>query len=90
MWLLKFHLVFSLFCFLIFLYVDIFFSKAIKQKFEKYEQPEKPSKTDEFRGFLKLTIGCFIPIINILFAISMIILAFSNEKTIEKIIRSKE
>lgn len=90
MWLLKFHLAFSILCLLPVLYIDLFMdkerSKLIDELFSKNKKKSIPQK---MLGIIKTVIGCFIPFINILLVLAAFVGGFASEDTLKELARGK-
>lgn len=79
MWLLKFHTAFSILCLITILYVIGFASKERKKLIKELFKPEKEG------SLIELIIPCYIPMINLLFAVSALILMFGSEDTLREL-----
>lgn len=90
MWLIKFHLAFSILCLLPVLYIDLFMdkerSKLIDELFSKNKKKSIPQK---MLGIIKTIIGCFIPFINILLVLTAFVGGFASEDTLKELARGK-
>lgn len=90
MWLLKFHLAFSILCLLPVFYIDLFMdkerSKLIDELFSKNKKKSIPKKV---LGIIKTMIGCFIPFINILLVLAAFVGGFASEDTLKELARGK-
>ena len=80
MWLLKFHTAFSILCLITVLYVIGFISKERKNLIkELFKTEEKKS------SLIELIIPCYVPMVNLLFAVSALILMFGSEDTLREL-----
>ena len=90
MWLLKFHLAFSILCLLPVLYIDLFMdkerSKLINELFSKNKKKSIPQK---ILDTIKTIIGCFIPFINIVFVFAALVGGYASEDTLKELARGK-
>ena len=76
MWLLKFHTAFSILCLITVLYVVGFTSEERKKLIKEIFKTEKKS------SLIELIISCYVPIVNLCFAIAAFIVMFASEDTL--------
>ena len=89
MWLLKFHLAFSILC-LITMYGSLFFiDKEKREMLKKLTKEEDATWIQKLRAKIRSIISCFVPIINIALAIAALIIYFGSEETIKDILKKK-
>lgn len=79
MWLLKFHTAFSTLCLIVALYVVGFISEERKNLIKEIFKPEKKG------SLIDLIISCYVPIVNLFFAIGALAVMFASEDTLREL-----
>ena len=89
MWLLKFHLAFSILCLITMYGSLILIDKEKGEVIKKLFKEEDSTWIQKLKAIIKSIISCFVPIINIALAITALTFCLASEETIKDIAKKK-